>query len=73
LREYSAEEFQEVAYNVLTKRERINSELAHYIVDKVSGFSRDVRDCVKVARLTKTKEDVDKVVTIFLKYRYASI
>jgi|GEM_PF-493651 len=72
LREYSVEEFQEVAYNVLTKRERINSELAHYIVDKVSCFSRDVRDCVKVARLAKSKEDVDKVVTIFLKYRYAS-
>jgi Holliday junction DNA helicase RuvB len=73
MREYSAEEFQEVAYNVLTKREGINSELAHYIVDKVTGFSRDVRDCVKVARLAKTKEDVDKVVTIFLKYRYANI
>ncbi len=41
---------------------------AEYIAKKVVKFSRNVRDAVKLARLSKTKKDVDKWVGVMVKY-----
>ncbi len=69
LKPYSQEEFVEVVRRVLPKYEGISEELAEYIAKKVSEFSKDVRDAVKVARLAKTREEVDEVVEILKRYR----
>jgi len=72
-REYDEKEFVKVAVHVLTKMENIPYEVANYIAVKVMRVlkSRDVRDCVKVARLisrsgsvNKMKSEVDRVVKI---------
>jgi len=67
-KEYSEDEFIKVAKNVLVMREGVDEELAEYIAKKVVKFSRDVRDAIKIARLSKTKEDVDRWVDVVLKY-----
>ena len=72
-REYTPDEFIDVAVKVLTERENIDSNLAVYIAEESLNLlgTRDVRDCVKVARLLKQKspEDVDKVVEILTKQK----
>jgi len=74
LREYTDDEFDEVTEKVLTRREGIDDpELARYIARKVrtSLKSRDVRDCVRCARLLKeqTKEDVNRVIGLLMEHR----
>jgi len=64
LKEYTREEFVEIATTVLVKREGIPPDLARYIAKKVSEISRNVRDAVKVARLARSKEEVDEFVNI---------
>jgi len=66
---YSREELDEVIVRVLTSREGATSDLARYIASKVAEFSSDVRDAVKIARLCKTKEEVDDLVKIIIKYK----
>jgi len=68
-RPYTEEEFLKVSRNVLIKRENLSEDLAEYISRKVSKISRDVRDCIGIARLAKTKEDVDFLCEIKSKYR----
>jgi len=63
LKEYSEAEFRRVALSLL-EREGVDNSFGGYIVDKVLPFSRDVRDVLKVGRLAKNKEDVDKVVAV---------
>jgi len=67
-KEYGEDEFIKVAKNVLVMREGVDEELAEYIAKKVVKFSKDVRDAVKLARLSKTKKDVDKWVGVMIKY-----
>jgi Holliday junction DNA helicase RuvB len=72
-KDYTDDEFYEVSVNVLKQREGINENLAVYIAEKVLTQlnSRDVRDCVKAARLLKdhSKEEVDKIVELLRKQR----
>jgi hypothetical protein len=43
------------------KQEKIETELAQYIAERVFDMgSTDVRDCIYLARMAKTQEDVDK-------------
>ena len=67
--EYSKEEFVKVCIAVLTKREGADEELARDIAVKLAirGY-RDVRDAIKVARLSSTKEEVDKIIETMVKY-----
>ena len=67
--EYSKEEFVKVCIAVLTKRESTDEELARDIAVKLAirGY-RDVRDAIKVARLSSTKEEVDKIIETMVKY-----
>lgn len=73
-RDYTDDEFYEVVVNVLKEQEGISENLALYIAQKVLGElgSRDVRDAVKCARLllkTKTKEEVDSIMSILKRQR----
>lgn len=68
LKTYDRDTFRKVVKGMLMKREGVPEELAAYIAEKVSTYSRDPRDAVKIARLSKTREDVDKYVEIILKY-----
>jgi Holliday junction DNA helicase RuvB len=72
-RDYTDEEFLEVAVKVLTSREGVAESLAEYIADKTMRVlnSRDVRDPVRIARLLKTrdKEDIDHIVDVLSKQR----
>ena len=77
-KEYSNEEFIKVSVHVLTKIEGVNPLVAKYIANKVlfTLGSRDVRDCVKIARLiprlndvNKMKTEVDKVIKVIKAHR----
>jgi len=68
LREYTREEFMEVARKVLVEREGISEDLAEYIAERISRISRDVRDAIRVGRIARDKKDVDKVLETMRKY-----
>jgi Holliday junction DNA helicase RuvB len=69
LRPYTDDEVKAICVNILKNREGCSDELASKIASAVVEKlkSRDPRDCVKVARLAKTPEDVDRVVDILVK------
>jgi len=66
---YTEEAFIEVSRRVVTMREGKDEDLAIYIANKVAPFSRDVRTCIGVGRISDTKEDVDFAVEIMRKYK----
>lgn len=71
LKPYSDDDFLKVAKNVLVKREGKNSEISEYIANQVLNrlHSKDIRDCIKVARLSEDKETVDFIIKTMLKYK----
>ena len=67
---YKRDEYVEVVRRVLTMREGADPELANYIAERMADEgSRDVRDCVRLARLGKTREEVDGFLETMRKYR----
>jgi len=70
LKPYTEEQFRRVVTKVLVKRENKSPELAKYIADRVLSVlkSRDVRDAIKIARLSDTREDVDFMVETMSMY-----
>lgn len=64
-REYSRDEFRRVVVGVLVNREGTSPELASYIAERMAnaGF-KDVRDSVRLARLAKTREEIDEFLTV---------
>ena len=52
LEAYDAEQYQTVVKGVLVRREGVTPELAEEIAQKLEGKSQDVRDAVRVARLS---------------------
>ncbi len=68
---YSRDDFLLVASNLLRNREGVDSGLASYIAGKVWALSRrfpDPRQAVRVARLAKTKDEVDKLLEVMARY-----
>jgi len=69
---YDEDDFLRVASNVVIKREGVESQLAEYIALKVWHLSRrqfaDPREAVRIARLAKSKDDVDKVLRVIGRY-----
>jgi len=63
MKPYGLEEYFRVAEFRLT-REGIKAELANYIANCMYHMhnSQDLRECVRVARMAKTQEDVDELV-----------
>jgi len=72
IKPYKPEEFHRVVTNYLHKRKKVPIELAEYIATKVGEYTVSVREAVRIARIAKTKEMVDKFVEIAKKYRVPS-
>jgi Holliday junction DNA helicase RuvB len=72
-RDYTDEEFFEVAVKVLMSREGLTESISAYIADVTLKDlnSRDVRNAIGVSRLLKTKdkEEVDHVISILSRQR----
>jgi Holliday junction DNA helicase RuvB len=69
LKPYTEDEVREICINILKKREGVDEGLAQKVAEAVVSKlkSKDPRDCVKIARLVRTPEEVDKVVEILSK------
>lgn len=68
---YAKEEFLVVATNLLRKGEGIDGDLASYIAERVWELSPsfpDPRQAVRVARLAKTREDVDSLLQVIMRH-----
>lgn len=68
--EYTEDELRGVIIKILTDREGKTEEEAEIIADLVIGYleSKDPRDAIKIARLSKSKEDLETVARIMKKY-----
>jgi len=66
---YTREEYVKVVVGYLTKAMGLNEDLAKYIADKTAAYTTSVREAIRLAKLAKTKEDVDKITSITKKYR----
>jgi len=71
-RPYQEAEFLAVAAAVLTRRENVEPYLAGYIAEKVWQLSQsrlaDPREAVRIGRLAKTREEVDRVLEVIGRY-----
>jgi len=69
-KQYSLGSFQEVSIHILG-REGVPPEVAVAIADAVwtKLKSKDIRDCIKIGRLAKTKEDVDWIAQTIKNYK----
>ena len=70
LKPYDKDTLIRIIAKTLVKREKTEENLAKYIAEKVSSYSDSVREAIRLSRLCKTKEDVDRFVEIFQKYRW---
>jgi Holliday junction DNA helicase RuvB len=69
LREYTPEEYAQVAVRVLTEREGLDQGLAEYIAGRLSPATRDVRKAVGLGRVCSTREEVDQRIETLRKYK----
>jgi holliday junction DNA helicase RuvB len=69
-KQYSFGSFQEVCAHILG-REGVTSEVAVAIAEAVwrKLKSKDIRDCIKIGRLAKTKEDVEWIAQTLRTYK----
>ena len=67
-RPYTTIEFTQVTINVLTKRMGMDYPLAEYIAEAVWEFSHSVRQAIRIAKMAKTREEVDKLLEVIQKY-----
>lgn len=71
LKEYSQEEFNMIATNIITEKfnrtEEYTQKLAQAVWYKMN--SKDIRDVIKVARLSKNEEDIDMIIEAIQEYR----
>ena len=65
LKPYDAAQYRKVVEEVLVRRENINPKLAEEIARKLEGKSQDVRDAVRVARLSP-QLSTDKAISLLL-------
>jgi len=65
LKPYDAVQYRIVVKGVLVRRENVNPELAEEIAQKLEGKSQDVRDAVRVARLSP-QLGIDKTIRLLL-------
>ena len=70
LEEYRYEEFIEIVRRLLKKRYHLGVSLSEKIGYAVWNQmkSKDVRDAIKIAKLTKSSTDVDWLVEVQMKY-----
>jgi hypothetical protein len=64
---YTYEQFYEITVRLLSSNHyNVDEEIAKVIAEAVWKTSRDIRDSMKIARMAKSVEDVDWLVTTFL-------
>jgi replication-associated recombination protein RarA len=70
LNEYSFDEFVEICQRLLTKKYRLPTEVSDRIAYLVWNRmkSRDIRDVLKIAKLSRTTSDAEWLVDIQIKY-----
>jgi replication-associated recombination protein RarA len=70
LQEYTYEEFTEIVRRILSKKYRFDKVISEKIGNAVwhRMKSRDIRDVIRIANLTKSSVDVDWLVDIQIKY-----
>ena len=66
---YTKEQFIRVVTGYLTKRKEVPEDLARYIAEKVQEYSVSVREAIRISRVAKTKNEVDRAIEIIRKYR----
>jgi Holliday junction DNA helicase RuvB len=70
LKEYTYEEFMDIVRKLLKKRysmdENISQKIAYAVWNVMN--SKDVREAIKIAKLTKSCSDVDWLVNVKIKY-----
>jgi Holliday junction resolvasome RuvABC ATP-dependent DNA helicase subunit len=69
-KQYKYENFREIAVHILAQ-EGISSDIASASADAVwqKMRSKDIRDCIKIGRLAKIKEDVDWIASTLKSYK----
>lgn len=65
---YTRVEFMEVVINVLTKRMGMDYTLTEYIAGITWNITHSVRQAVRIAKMAKTKEEVDRLLEVIQKY-----
>ena len=70
LKEYAYEEFMNIVRKLLKKRYRMDEDISEKIAYAVWNVlnSKDVRDAIRIAKLSKTCSDVDWLVNVKMKY-----
>jgi Holliday junction DNA helicase RuvB len=67
LEPYTYEQFYGITLKLLTSNQyNVDEEIAKATVEAVWNTSRNIRDSIKTAKITKTVEDIDWVATTFL-------
>jgi len=69
-KQYKYENFHEIAVHMLS-HQGISKEIASPVADAVWSKmkSKDIRDCIKIAHLAKSKDDVNWIIETIRKYR----
>jgi Holliday junction DNA helicase RuvB len=69
-KQYKYENFHEIAVHMLS-HQGISKEIASPVADAVWSKmkSKDIRDCIKIAQLAKSKDDVNWIIETIRKYR----
>jgi hypothetical protein len=66
LQNYAYEQFYQIAVRILTSsRYQVDGEIAEVIAQTVWTTSKNIRDCIKIAGMAKSVEDVKWLVTTF--------
>ncbi|HKQ22203.1 MAG TPA: AAA family ATPase [Nitrososphaeraceae archaeon] len=70
LKEYTYEEFTEIVRRLLKNRYRLDSTISDKISYEVwyTMKSKDVRDAIRIAKLTKSSDDVNWLIDVQMKY-----
>lgn len=65
---YTEQEFNGVVVNVLVKRKGVEIGLAEYIAGATWGFSRSVRQAIRISKLANTKGEVDELLKVIVQW-----
>jgi len=64
LKEYSEDDFIQIARALLITREKTNPDLANYIVSSLAKHTRDVRETIHFGRLCQSVDDVNRLIAL---------
>jgi len=53
---------------LLNKNYEIDENLAKYIAEKVFLYSNSIREVMRIGKIVKKKEDVDRLISLFTRY-----